>query len=515
MMFQPLSDSWTPLEAAHLLRRAGFGGSPDDIAKFHALGRIQAVDSLLHPQESLDAFPLPEWAVPEKALADMRQRQEEVRAARGMHPELSPDEAEKLKRATNQKYQKEYRMETAEAQAWWFHRMLATQAPLREKMVLFWHDHFASSIQKVKQPYPMLKQNELFRQNAFGSFKELTHAIVRDPAMMLYLDTQSSKKGKPNENFPRELMELFTLGEGHYTEADIKEAARALTGYQINRQEGTVVHNKRQWDNGDKTIYGKTGKFDGDDVVNLIFELPAAASMLPAKLWSYFVSEDPAAEIVDALAASFKASDFKIEPLLRQIFLSKEFNAESVVRNQIKCPVQYLIQLFKELEVPSPPPVYLLTSEQQLGQILFAPPNVAGWDWGKGWINTNTLLSRYNIAGFVTKGSTDAPGEAGSDGDAMMVADASAKKFVVNAMRRAQRNWQGPDYEKISPRPLREDPAALVDSLIQRFFQAPVGDRQREAFVAYAVEKKGAIFTNHEVAELCHLMLSTPSYQLA
>lgn len=514
-MLQAAPDEWTIFEAAHLLRRAGFGGSPVEIKLLHSMGRYQAVESLLVPTEPLDAFPLPAWANREQAVADMRARLQQFQETRRATRDMTAEEAERFRRKSQQEQQQLNRRHGIEGQGWWFRRMLKTKAPLREKMVLFWHDHFATSIQKVKQPVLMMMQNELFRKHATGSFKELTHAILRDPAMMLYLDTQTSKKGKPNENFAREVMELFTLGEGNYGEQDIKEAARAFTGYQLNRFNGTVVHEPRQWDEGEKTIFGKTGKFDGDGVIDLLFQQSAASELVPRKLWEYFVSENPPEEGVDALAKSFRDADFKIEPLLREIFRSKAFYAEKVIRNQIKSPIQYLVQMLKELELADPPQAYTMNAQQQLGQVLFMPPNVAGWDWGKAWINTNTLLTRYNVAGFITKGSQEASQVAANDNEAMMDMQMDRRERLrAGAMQMAERTWAGPDFEKIAPRELREDPEKLVDALVFRFFQAPLGKKERGTFVEYAVSKKGAIFTNKEAGELCHLMLSTPHYQL-
>ena len=271
-MLPQADDTWTIFEAAHLLSRAGFGGSPSEIKTFHALGRSKAVESLIAPAEPMDAFPLPAWSTGEQAIADLRARRDQFRATQMAMRDLTPEEAEKTKREAFQAIQQINRQHALEGQSWWFRRMLRTAAPLREKMTLFWHDHFATSIQKVKQSVLLIQQNELFRQNAFGSFKDLTQAILMDPAMMLYLDTQSSKKGQPNENFAREVMELFTLGEGNYTEQDIHEAARAFTGYSLNPGNAKVTHNKRQWDESDKTVFGKTGPFTGRDVIELIFE---------------------------------------------------------------------------------------------------------------------------------------------------------------------------------------------------------------------------------------------------
>jgi uncharacterized protein (DUF1800 family) len=513
-MLPAAPDEWTIFEAAHLLRRAGFGGSPDEIKVFHSLGRKKAVEALLMPEEPLNAFPLPAWADPGSAAAEMRERAMEQRAMREETRDMTPEQADRTRRQFNQQRQREARARSIEGQGWWFKRMLKTKAPLREKMVLFWHDHFATSFQKVRQPVLLMQQNELLRRHATGSFKELTHAIVKDPAMMLYLDTQNSKKGKPNENFAREVMELFTMGEGNYSEQDIKEAARAFTGYQLKRLTGTVSHNKRQSDTGEKTIFGRKGRYDGAGVVDLIFEQSATSRLIPRKLWEYFVAENPPQDGVEVLAKSFRDADFKVEPLLREIFLSKAFYSGTVMRDQIKSPIQYLVQMLKELELSDAPNAYLLNAQQQLGQVLFMPPNVAGWDWGKAWINTNTLLSRYNVAGFITKGSQEnAPAP---EGDGMMMEMEDRRRARVgNAMKRAERAWAGPDYDKIAPRQLREDPEKLIDLLVFRFFQAPLGPRERATFVEYARSKKGAIFTNKETGELCHLMLSTPQYQLA
>jgi uncharacterized protein (DUF1800 family) len=503
-MLPQADNSWTVYEAAHLLNRAGFGGNPNEIKAFHAMGRIKAVDSLLAPDPS--PVPLPKWASREQAVADMRARFEQRRELQRKLRGLSPEQADRLRRENNQDMQRESRQQALEGQGWWFHRMLVTRAPLREKMTLFWHDHFATSVQKVRQAALMMNQNDLFRKHAVGNFKELTQAILLDPAMLIYLDTESSRKGKPNENFAREVMELFTLGEGNYTEQDIREAARAFTGYQMNRLTGEVTHNIRQWDGGEKTIFGKSGPFTGADVIDLIFQSPRPAQFLAKKLWEFFVYENPSPTAVDALADSFHKSNFEVAPLLREIFLSKEFYAEASIRSQIKSPVQFLVSLLKQLEITTPPVGFPITSQQQLGQVLFLPPNVAGWDWGQAWINTNTLLTRYNLAGFLTKGAEEG-------GKAMQMENARTPGMAAGN-KRAGRGWKGPDYQKIAPRPLRENPAELVDSLIFRFFQGKLPDKARGSFIEYATAKKGVIFTDKETAELCHLILSTPYYQL-
>jgi uncharacterized protein (DUF1800 family) len=505
-MLQPADNPWTLFEAAHLLNRAGFGGSPSEIKAFHALGRSQAVDSLIQPKEPLDAFPLPAWCSDEAAIAATRARFEEYRMTKKEKKNASPEQIATMRQEMVKKFQKESRQQALDAQAWWFRRMVKSEAPLREKMTLFWHDHFATSVQKVKFPILLVKQNSLFRESALGSFEKLTQAMLMDPAMLIYLDSQSSKKDHPNENFAREVMELFTLGEGNYTEQDIHEAARAFTGYSINRSNGASWHNRREWDATPKTIFGQTGPYTGQDVIKLIFEKKEASRFMVSKLWEFFVYEKPSATLLDTLSSSFQAANYEVGPLLRDIFLSKEFYSQAAVRTQIKCPVQYIVTLLKQLEITQPPVGFPITAQLQLGQVLFMPPNVAGWDWGHAWINTNTLLTRYNLAGFLVKGAANSGN---------IIPDEKMKIPKMGAVPRDMgASWKGPDFETIAPRPLRDKPADLVDTLIFRFFQSPLPDKARSSFIAYATSKQGAILTNQETAELCHLILSTPYYQL-
>ena len=389
--------------------------------------------------------------------------------------------------------------------------MVHSEAPLREKMTLFWHDHFPSSTRKVRSALALYRQNDLFRKHAFGNFKELTHKVAVDPAMMIYLDTPTSKKGKPNENFSRELLELFTLGEGHYSERDIKEAARAFTGYSLNRVTGEVTHNRKRWDGGEKTFLGKSGRFDGDGIIDVVFTRQQAARYLPMKLWEYFVHENPSEGLVEALGEGFKDGEFELRPLLRKIFLSEEFYSDLAVRTQIKSPIQFLVQMLKQLELDDLPPAYVGALQVQLGQVLFLPPNVAGWDWGKAWINTNSLLTRYNISGFISKGTDGTAMMAGTRSGGGSDGKPSRKRIGMHA---ALRNWKGPDYEMIAPRALRKDSEELVKMLSFRLFQTQLAEKQMKTFHEFADAKRGVIFTNTEVAELVHLMMSTPYYQL-
>ena len=503
-MLPKATGNWTREEARHLLNRAGFGGSPEQIGKLHRMGREKAVEFLLEPEEATGDFEKPEWASAKQALADMQGRIQQLRETREKTQGLSAEEAEKIRRTSFQQMQKDNRRRALEGQGWWFRRILGTKAPLQEKMTLFWHDHFATSIQKVKQPVLMMMQNDLFREHAFGNFRDLTQKIVRDPAMMLYLDTQMSSKAQPNENFAREVMELFTLGEGNYTEEDVKEAARAFTGYKLNRLNGAVMQSASAWDGGKKKIFGESGTYNGKDVVNLIFKKDACAKFMAGKLWEFFGYEKPPESAVEDLAATLRDGDYEVKPVLREIFLSREFYGEKAMGSQIKCPVQYIVQMLKELEVGTPPAGLPIMGQTQLGQVLFMPPNVAGWDWGKAWINTNTLLTRYNLAGSLIKGSLI--GGMTGRGNGMMM--------ERMARRREMGGGTTPDFGKLAAEADRNDTEKLVDGLIDRFFSVTIPKKARDSFIAYADSKKGISFTDKELGELCHLMLSTPYYQL-
>lgn len=491
-----LSNDWTKYEAAHLLNRAGFGGSPEQVESFHQRGRHGAVDWLLEAQESNPPEP-PAWAedAQERMMAFF-QRQRELRG-------LSATERAKKQREIRQEQQRERRRQGLSLLGWWVNRMRTTDAPLREKMTVFWHDHFPSSTQKVRQPALMLNQNELFREQALGNFRELTKAVTLDPAMMIYLDSAQSSKKSPNENFARELMELFTLGEGHYSEEDVKEAARAFTGYRLDRRRGEVNFNKRQWDEGEKVILGQRGEFDAGGVVDLILAKPQCGHFLAEKIWRFFAYEDPDPELAARLGRGFFKTGYDLKPLLREIFLCEEFYSTRSMRSQIKSPLDFVVMMNRQLELGPLPDGVVLGVLNQLGQVPFLPPNVAGWDWGKAWVNTNTLITRYHFAGLVT----------GAGGDPKMIAGGKGQgKALIS--RALQRGLSKPDYEALAPRELREDIPRLIETLAFRLFQAPLSEKDRVAFESYARAKKGVVFTNTEIAELLHLMMSTPTYQL-
>ncbi len=359
-------------DARHLLNRAGFGTSPQEIADFSRLSHEQAVTRLLESTVTEASTPLPSGV------------DEYIRP--GRLKLLADDEKKAVRR-------KQFEI-GANLRAWWIAEMLATPSPLTERMTLFWHNHFVSSQQKVKSARLMARQNALLRRYALGNFGTLLHAVAKDPAMIIYLDSATNRKGQPNENFAREVMELFTLGEGHYSEKDIKEAARAYTGWSIEPETGDYKWRPFFHDDGVKTVLGKTGKFDGDDVLDILLAQPATAAFIVTKLWREFISAEPEPKEVARIAKRFRDSRYDIKSTLRELLLSSAFWAEGNRAALVKSPVDLVVGTLHEFGFQTGDPLPFAFTVRQLGQDLFAPPNVKGWPGGEDWINTTTLLAR-------------------------------------------------------------------------------------------------------------------------
>lgn len=275
----------------------------------------------------------------------------------------------------------------------WLDQMADSKAPLREKLTLFWHDHFATN---VPVGYLMQVQNNTLRRLALGKFGDLLHAVAKDPAMLIYLNNQQNKKGHPNENFAREVMELFTLGIGNYAEADIKEAARAFTGWQVNAI-GQYEFNARQHDAGHKTVLGQSGNLTGEAVIDILIAHPQMAKHLALKLFAWFVNPIPHAESIATIEKWLVQSQLDIGKTLRNIFLADWFYADEHLGALVKSPVELLVQYKRLLKMELPNTNYLLKIQQSLGQMLFFPPNVAGWPNGTQWIDSSTLLLRMKL----------------------------------------------------------------------------------------------------------------------
>lgn len=362
-------------DARHLLLRTGWSATPQQVAAYARLTHAEAVDRLLSQTRRDAQIPVPDDL--QTFTPPPRRR------------EMSEDERRAFQR-------EQVRLGLA-MRSWWFSEMLVTDSPLTEKMTLFWHNHFVSSQQKVRIPKLLVDQNQLLRRHALGNFGELLHAVARDPAMVLYLDSAQNRKDAPNENFAREVMELFTLGEGQYGEQDVREAARAFTGWGIDRQDGTFRFYRFLHDDGEKTVLGKTGRFDGDAVLDILLAQPATAEFLTRKLWREFVSPDPDKAEVMRLARVLRQSDYEIKPWLRALLLSPAFWDQRNRGVLVKSPVEFLLGLVDTLNVSGVDPQVLALASRQLGQDLFNPPNVKGWPGGDAWIDATTLLARKQM----------------------------------------------------------------------------------------------------------------------
>ncbi len=380
------SGPWNARLAAHLLRRAGFGGSPSDVRRLARVSMRDAVASLVN----FPATPALAGAPSLPGGMSMDAPMMERAAALGGTPNLQLVELRKQRR----KLEVQSILAT---QLWWLDRMIATPAPLQEKMTLFWHGHFTTAaIQKGVTPAEIVAQNALFRQYALGNVRELTQQISVDPAMLKYLDNLHNAKAHPNENYARELMELFTLGIGNYSERDVRESARAWTGLRIRRGTDQVFLNPRLFDDGSKTFLGKTGNFNGRDVVDLIFTQPAASKFLATKLLEAFVYDDPEPELVDGLAALLRRNDFNLHPVMETLLVSKVFYSARAYRALVKSPVEFVVGSYQLFGVPAADPK-ALAALRRMNQVLFYPPNVKGWPGGSSWLNSTTVLARENF----------------------------------------------------------------------------------------------------------------------
>ena len=286
------------------------------------------------------------------------------------------------------------------ARATWLYRMIFSTHPLRERLTLFWHNHFATAEAKVNNVGAMVRQNMLLRQHALGDFRPLLTAMARDPAMLIWLDATTNRKEHPNENYAREVMELFALGRGHYTEKDVQEAARAFTGTYV--QSDRYVERPAQHDDGVKTVLGKSGPFKGDDIAAVLLEQPACAEFLAGKLYRHFVNEvdEPSAGLIGPLAGVLRSGGYDIRATMKVLLSSRHFFGVANRRRRVKGPVEYAVGTIRALEIlhPTVSAEALAVSTSAMGQALYAPPSVAGWGGGSTWISTSSTLSRTNLA---------------------------------------------------------------------------------------------------------------------
>jgi hypothetical protein len=570
----PLAQSdWTYERAAHLLERAGFGGTPEEVEKIRQMGLAAAVEylvnygaidnGLLPPFEEsaiFSAAALPDVDAHYQTFGDYFRAARERGEGFGVRP--NPDGPARLQPVADAWFYniRSDRYEWSRAATWWANRMINTRRPLEEKMTLYWHGHFATQNSKVNDYRLMLAQLDMLRHNATGNFRDLLLGIARDPAMLVYLDNRVNVKGHANENFAREIMELFSLGAGNYTEKDIKEAGRALTGW---TNDGLRFQSKPELhDDGQKTILGETGAFDGEQVIDILLRQKAAAEFVSRKIYRFFVREEISPELNARLASTLRDSKYELKPLLRQIFLSKDFYSAPSFATQIKSPVFLAVSTYRKLgltEIPGKPAFITLSS--LLGQELGNPPNVKGWDGGRVWINPATLLERGNFVRHVLMPETfkDQYGGMeleevswhnqlaremnGMQSEAMM--GASPKSAVAVSRQASMADFDialgyihGGEMATGRVKPTPRTPAKIdlagmvksagaktsaevVDYLTLRFLSLPLDEAARHDLIEYLTRRCGEKIDfaspdlERVLRELAHVIMNTPEFQLS
>ncbi|MCE2800655.1 MAG: DUF1800 domain-containing protein [Planctomycetaceae bacterium] len=352
-------EPWDARRVRHLMRRGGFGAKPSEVKELVELGPAKTIDRILgkNNTQALEAFE--------------QESSQIVSAIR------SSGNIESLA-------------------AWWIHRMIHTPSPLIEKITLFWHGHFATGADKVNDIELMVQQNKLLREHALGDFRKMVHEVSKDPAMLLYLDSASNRKTHPNENYARELMELFCLGEGNYTEQDVQQLARCFTGWEIRRK--SFRFNPYQHDSGMKTLLDRQGIESGEEAIDAVLAHRSMPTFIAGKLVRFFVCDEPnpTAEFLEPLAEVFRKSDFTIEPLVRTILSSKLMLSDWSVGKKVRSPIDFMVESIRSLQVTTNLD-RLAKGLDGIGQALFNPPNVKGWDGGRAWINSSTLIGRSNL----------------------------------------------------------------------------------------------------------------------
>lgn len=361
----------------HLYWRAGFGLSPLQLKKKSHQSLDKVVEGLFKDAKKLRPVKLPYYNRP----------------ARDAMKNMSKKERKKIGKAMQQL--------TGDVNLNWVRQMVSDDSsPLQEKMTLFWHGHFACMSKRYDRAG---QQINMIRQHALGNFRDLVLGISKDASMIGYLNNQQNKKNKPNENYARELMELFTIGRGNYTEQDIKESARAFTGWFADRYSNEFNFVERQHDFGEKTFMGKTGKWNGEDIVDIILEREETAHYIAQKVYRYFVNYKVNEMHVKVLADAFYKSNYNITTMMRALFSSTWFYDTNNIGCKIKSPIEFLVGMARTLNLTFGNARAVLYPQNALGQILFKPPNVAGWPGGQAWIDNSTLMLRMNFAAIIFK----------------------------------------------------------------------------------------------------------------
>ncbi|MEO6230000.1 MAG: DUF1800 domain-containing protein [Ferruginibacter sp.] len=386
----------------------------------------------------------------------------------------------------------------------WLQEMINSEAQLRERMSLFWHGHFACRVINIYFQQELL---DIIRNNATGNFGELLRAVSKSSAMLQFLNNQQNRKQKPNENFAREVMELFTMGRGNYSEKDVKEAARAFTGWGFNLQ-GEFVFRKNQHDDGSKTFLGETGNFEGDDIIDIILKQKNTAVFITKKMYRYFVNDNPNEEKVALLADRFFKSDYNLATLMEDIFISDWFYDDKNIGTKIKSPIDLLAGIRRLLPMELEDDNMQLLFQRALGQILFYPPNVAGWPGGKSWIDSSTLMLRLRIPQILTANEAININPK-SDDDVMMGQMTEEKKAAQLKKGFGKMTGASVDWDAVSKVFAKQPREKLLPLISETVLQA--SSRSNNAMLDKYLNNDSR--ENYIKSAIVHLM-STPEYQL-
>ncbi len=473
---KPLPESsWTYATARHLLVRAGFGGTPEEVAALHAKGLHGAVKQLV------DFTKQPATDIAFEAYP--KEQAENYEAS------LTGDEQRRLR---NERAARD-RKQIQDMRIWWLRRMIESPRPLEEKLTLFWHGQIPAQYKDVGDSYYMYLQNQLFRDNAAGNFGALLHGITHDGAMLKYLNNDTNVKGKANENLAREVMELFSMGRDQgYDEIDIRQGARALTGYTYEPATGQFRFISQRHDTEPKTIFGKKGNWNGDDFTRMILETPYPAKFVARRMFMFFAHGDPSTDTVEALTNVLRLNKYEMKPMLENLFLSEEFYSPKSMRTQVKGPVQLVVGLHRDLGLKNADYSYLVSAVRTMGQDLFEPPSVFGWQAGRTWVTTSRTFSRYNSLAEILEKKPRA-GKTGVDVVGTLLA---GKKF--------------------------QNHAEVVDYLVKCSWNVPLSPSKREGLIEFLKPlsppaewgTKSDPAVNTRLTRLLVMLICSPEYQL-
>jgi len=435
------------LKVKHLYNRAGFGISYADLQKLSKKKLNKVVDGLFKSPDKDESL----------ALVDSSESKRQLLVQAGLYAKKDLTDEEKKMRQEIVRMQNEVSRDLNIA---WVNKMINTATPLTEKMTLFWHGHFAC---RSNNPMYAQQLNNIQRTHGLGDFRTLLIEVSKSPAMLQYLNNQQNRKGHPNENFARELMELFTLSRGNYTEQDIKESARSFTGWMFDK-DGSFIFRQNQHDAGTKTFFGKVGNFQGEHIIDIILEKPQTATFIAQKVYKFFVNDTTNDAQVKELADHFYNSKYNISELMKKLFTSEWFYNPENVGTKIKSPAEFLVGLSRSFYVTYNKPQVLIQLQSSLGQYLFNPPNVAGWPGGKSWIDSSSLMLRMRIPSLVLNdGEIDFSGKADPEDEAVIALNRTTKQKTVKSYVNAQANW--PRFLDTLPKNL--SPLELTEFLLQ------------------------------------------------